>query len=161
MTNLVIEKIKKLESPPKIVKNIFSSEEINEFLKLYNNLPVTVHNKKQNVIKKRWLKGYSKKLEDIFHERLKKEIGSFKMDNLKDENDQDILGLIQESYSPIGLHVDGGFDLNNQIYKTCLGSLERKNQNHLLLFSKLVNFFDIFQGYSSLYNLGITSGVSR
>ena len=120
MTNLVIEKIKKLESPPKIVKNIFSSEEIKEFLKLYNNLPVTVHNKKQNVIKKRWLKGYSKKLEDIFHERLKKEIGSFKMDNLKDENDQDILGLIQESYSPIGLHVDGGFDLNNQIYKQTL-----------------------------------------
>ncbi len=120
MTNLVIEKIKKLESPPKIVKNIFSSEEIKEFLKLYNNLPVTVHNKKQNVIKKRWLKGYSKKLEDIFQERLKKEIGSFKMDNLKDENDQDILGLIQESYSPIGLHVDGGFDLNNQIYKQTL-----------------------------------------
>ena len=42
------------------------------------------------------------------------------MDNLKDENGKDIFGLIQESYSPIGLHVDGGFDLNNQIYKQTL-----------------------------------------
>ena len=42
------------------------------------------------------------------------------MDNLKDENGKDILGLIQESYNPIGLHVDAGFDLNNQIYKQTL-----------------------------------------
>ena len=30
------------------------------------------------------------------------------MDNLKDENNEDILGLFQESYNPIGLHVDAG-----------------------------------------------------
>ena len=42
------------------------------------------------------------------------------MDNLKDENGNDILGLIQESYAPIGLHVDGGFNFNNQIYKQSL-----------------------------------------
>ena len=42
------------------------------------------------------------------------------MDNLKDENGSDILGLIQESYAPIGLHVDGGFEINNQIYKQSL-----------------------------------------
>lgn len=118
--NSKIEKIKSLESPPKVIKGMFSKEEINEFLKLYNDLPTTVHNKKQNVIKKRWLQGYNKKLEKIFHERLEKEIGFFKLDNLKDENHNDILGLIQESYAPIGLHVDGGFDLNNQIYKQTL-----------------------------------------
>ncbi len=115
-----IEKIKKLESPPKVIKNLYSKEEIREFLKLYKELPTTVHNKKQNVIKKRWLQGYNGKLEKLFVDRLKKEIGDFKMDNLQDEKGQDIYGLIQESYAPIGLHVDGGFELNNQIYKQSL-----------------------------------------
>ena len=72
------------------------------------------------VIKKRWLQGYSEKLEKLFCERLKNEIGEFKMDNLKDENGKDIFGLIQESYAPIGLHVDGGFDIKNRIYKQSL-----------------------------------------
>ena len=115
-----ISEIKKLESEPKIIKNLFNKEEINEFLDLYKSLPITVHNKKQNVIKKRWLQGFNKKLEKIFYDRLQNEIGNFKMDNLKDENGKDILGLIQESYAPIGLHVDGGFELNNQIYKQSL-----------------------------------------
>ena len=115
-----IEKIKKLESPPKVIKNLYSKEEIKQFLKLYKELPTTVHNKKQNVIKKRWLQGYNGKLEKLFVDRLKKEIGDFKMDNLQDEKGQDIYGLIQESYAPIGLHVDGGFELNNQIYKQSL-----------------------------------------
>ena len=119
MNNLISE-IKKHESPPKVIENLFNEEEIQEFLKLYQNLPITVHNKKQNVIKKRWLQGFNKNLEKIFRERLEKEIGSFKMDNLKDEEGRDILGLIQESYAPIGLHVDGGFELKNQIYKQTL-----------------------------------------
>ena len=118
--NSNIDDIKKLESAPKIIKNIFNKDEINSFLKLYRNLPITKHNKKQNVIKKRWLQGYDTKLEKIFCEKLKKEIGTFKMDNLKDESGRDIFGLIQESYNPIGLHVDAGFDKNNQIYKQTL-----------------------------------------
>ena len=60
------------------------------------------------------------KLEKIFCERLKKEIGDFKMDNLQDESGKDIFGLIQESRAPIGLHVDAGFELKNQIYKQSL-----------------------------------------
>ena len=115
-----IEKIKQLESTPKIIKNLYSKEEIEEFLKLYKDLPTTVHNKKQNVIKKRWLQGYNEKLEKLFCERLKKEIGDFKMDNLQDENGKDIYGLIQESYAPIGLHVDAGFEVKSQIYKQSL-----------------------------------------
>ena len=115
-----IEEIKKRESSPKVIKNLYSKEEIQDFLKLYKDLPTTTHNKKQNVIKKRWLQGYNEKLEKLFYERLKKEIGDFKMDNLKDENGKDIYGLIQESYSPIGLHVDGGFELKNQIYRQSL-----------------------------------------
>ncbi len=79
----ILKEIKKLESSPKVIKNLFNQNEINEFLKLYHDLPITVHNKKQNVIKKRWLKGFNENLEKIFCERLEKEIGSFKMDNLK------------------------------------------------------------------------------
>ena len=115
-----IEKIKKFESSPKVIKNLFSAGEIEEFLKLYKNLPTTVHNKKQNVIKKRWLQGYSDKLEKLFVTKLKNEIGEFKMDNLQDENGKDIFGLIQESYAPIGLHVDAGFEAQNLIYKQSL-----------------------------------------
>ena len=118
--NEIIEKIKKSESPPKVIKNLFDKTEIEKFLKLYKDLPITVHNKKQNVIKKRWLQGYSDELENLFCQRLKKEIGDFEMDNLQDDEGKDIFGLIQESYAPIGLHVDGGFEIKNQIYKQSL-----------------------------------------
>ena len=64
--HIKIEEIKKNEGSPKVLKNLFSNDEINEFLKLYKSLPTTVHNKNQNVIKKRWLQGYSEKLEKLF-----------------------------------------------------------------------------------------------
>ena len=121
-----IDKIKSLESAPKVIKNLFSKREIENFLNLYHKLPTTVHNKKQNVIKKRWLKDYDKELESLFEKRIKNEIGDFKMDNLRDENDNDILGLFQESYSPIGLHVDAGFNLDEIIYKQTLIPLTSK-----------------------------------
>ena len=115
-----IEEIKKIEGQPKVIKNIFNKEEISKFIDLYNELPVTVHNKKQNVIKKRWLIEYSKELEELFYKRLKNEIGDFKYDNLKTNDGNDILGLFQESYNPIGLHIDGGFNLDDLIYKQSL-----------------------------------------
>ena len=49
------------------------------------------------------VQGYNEKLEKLFCERLKNEIGDFKMDNLQDDDGKDIYGLIQESYNPIGL----------------------------------------------------------
>ena len=97
-----------------------------KFLELYQKLPTTIHNKKQNVIKKRWLKNYSDELESLFFNKLKNEIGDFKMDNLKDENNDDILGLFQESYNPIGLHVDAGFNLEEIIFKQTLIPLTSK-----------------------------------
>ena len=121
-----IDKIKKLESSPKVVKNLFSKNEIEKFLKLYNELPTTVHNKKQNVIKKRWLKNFDKEMENIFYKKVSNEIGEFKMDNLKDEKNQDILGLFQESYNPIGLHVDAGFNLDEIIFKQTIIPLTSK-----------------------------------
>ena len=115
-----IEQIKKLEGSPRIIKNLFNKSEIDKFLNLYKNLPTTVHNKKQNVIKKRWIKEYGEKLEKLFYERLSQEIGSFKYDNLKENNGNEIYGLFQESYNPIGLHIDGGFNLDDLIYKQSL-----------------------------------------
>ena len=124
--NTKIEEIKKIESPPKVIKNMFKQDEIDSFLKLYENLPTTVHNKKQNVIKKRWLKDHNIELENLFYDKVKNEIGEFKMDNLKDENNQDVLGLFQESYHPIGLHVDAGFNLEEIIFKQTLIPLTSK-----------------------------------
>ena len=121
-----IDKIKNLEDSPKVIKNLFSKNEIEKFLNLYKELPTTVHNKKQNVVKKRWLKNYNNELESIFYDRVKNEIGEFKMDNLKDENNNDILGLFQESYNPIGLHVDAGFNLDEIIFKQTLIPLTSK-----------------------------------
>ena len=121
-----IDKIKKLESPPQVIKNLFSKNEIEKFLKLYKSLPTTVHNKKQNVIKKRWLKNFNEEMESLYYERVNNEIGDFRMDNLKDEKDNDILGLFQESYNPIGLHVDAGFNLDEIIFKQTLIPLTSK-----------------------------------
>ena len=121
-----INEIKKLESPPQVIKNFFDKKEIEKFVDLYKELPTTVHNKKQNVIKKRWLKNYSDELENLFYNKVKNEIGDFKMDNLKDEKNEDILGLFQESYNPIGLHVDAGFNLNEIIFKQTLIPLTSK-----------------------------------
>ncbi len=115
-----IDLIKESESSPKVIKNLFNEKEIQRFTDLYHQLPITVHNKKQNVIKKRWLISYSKELEELFCERLKKEIGDFQMDNLKTDSGDDIYGLFQESYNPIGLHIDGGFNPEDQIYKQSL-----------------------------------------
>ena len=121
-----ISEIKKLESPPQVIKNLFDKNEIEKFFNLYKELPITVHNKKQNVIKKRWLKNYSEELENLFYNKVKNEIGDFRMDNLKDEKNDDILGLFQESYNPIGLHVDAGFNLDEIIFKQTLIPLTSK-----------------------------------
>ena len=83
-----INEIKKFEGTPKIVK-IFSENEINDIKDLYYSLPVTVHNKTQNIIKKRWLQNYNKSLDEIYFSKLKKALGEFKMDNLKSDQNKD------------------------------------------------------------------------
>ena len=111
-----IDEIKKLESLPKIIK-LFSDQEIKNISELYNSLPVTVHNQKQNIIKKRWLQNYNKSLDTIYISKLKEALGEFKMDNLKSEKGEDFFGLFHESFSPLKLHVDSGFVENDIIFK--------------------------------------------
>ena len=83
-------------------------------------------------------KNFSEEL-GLFYKKVKNEIGDFKMDNLKDENNEDILGLFQESYNPIGLHVDAGFNLDEIVYKQTLIPLTSKGSK---LFLK-INFMEI------------------
>ena len=115
-----LKKIQSLESAPKVVKNLFSAEEIGQFLKLYEELPIAVNNLKQKVIKKRWLDGFGKDLELLYKSRIKSIIGDFKMDNLITEDGKECFGLFQESYKPLKLHVDAGFNLEDLIYKQTL-----------------------------------------
>ena len=111
-----IDEIKKLEGPPKIVK-LFSDQEIKDILELYNSLPITTNNKKQNIIKKRWIQNYNKSLDKIYISKLKITLGDYMMDNLKTEAGEDFLGLFHESFSPLKLHVDSGFNDKDVIFK--------------------------------------------
>ena len=116
MKNKNIDIIKKLESSPKIVK-IFSNKEIKDMLDLYNSLPVTTHNKKQNIIKKRWLQNYNKSLDKIYISKIQEVLDDFKMDNLQSEKGEDFYGLFRESFSPLKLHADTGFGDDVITYK--------------------------------------------
>ena len=111
-----LEKIKSLESPPQII-NIFSTKEIKMIQELYFALPERTFNKKQNVRKKAWIQNYNKELDKIYFNKLKDVLGDFKMDTLKNENGEDLYGLFHESFSPLSLHVDSGFDEDAIIYK--------------------------------------------
>lgn len=117
-----LEEIKSLESAPKIL-NIFSEQEIKMMQNLYEDLPLTVFNKKQNVKKKMWSQKYNLNLEKIYLKKLKNHMGDFKMDNLKDKNGADFFGIIHESFSPLKLHVDSGFYENDLIYKQIITPL--------------------------------------
>ncbi|MAH53654.1 MAG: hypothetical protein CMI68_01715 [Candidatus Pelagibacter sp.] len=111
-----IYEIKKLESPPRIVK-LFSEQEINSIIKLYASLPVTLYNKKQNIIKRRWIQNYNKSLDEIYTSKLREVLGEYKMDNLKSDKGEDFLGLFHESFSPLKLHADSGFGEEDIIFK--------------------------------------------
>lgn len=116
MKHIHLKEIKKLESKPKILK-IFSEKEIKMFIELYATLPETVYNKKQNVRKKAWIQNYNKELDKIYFEKIKDVLGDFKMDTLKSKKGEDYFGLFHESFFPLPLHVDSGFEEESIIYK--------------------------------------------
>jgi len=117
-----LDKIKSLETPPKKV-NIFSEKEIKMIKKLYEDLPETTFNKKQNVRKKTWIQNYNKELDKIYFNKLKEVLGDFKMDTLKSETGEDYYGLFHESFSPLPLHVDSGFNEEAILYKQVITPL--------------------------------------
>ena len=122
MKHIHLDKIKKLESPPKIV-NIFSEKEIKMIQELYSELPETVFNKKQNVRKKGWIPNYNKELDKIYFDKIRDVLGDFKMDTLKSKTGENYYGLFHESFSPLPLHVDSGFDEKAIIFKQVITPL--------------------------------------
>ena len=116
MKHIHLEKIKNYESPPKIV-NIFSEKEIKMMQQLYTILPETAFNKKQNIRKKRWIQNYNRELDKIYFDKIKNVLSDFKMDSLKSETGEDFYGLYHESFSPLPLHVDSGFNEEAIIFK--------------------------------------------
>ena len=122
MKHIHLDKIKSLESAPRKV-NIFSEKEIKMIQELYHSLPERTFNKKQNVKKKAWVQNYNKELDKIYFNKLKDVLGEYKMDSLKSENGEDYYGLFHESFSPLPLHVDSGFDENAIIYKQVITPL--------------------------------------
>ena len=116
MEHLYLNKIKSYESSPIIVK-IFSDKEIEMIQKLYSALPERVFNKKQNIRKKVWTQNYNKELDELYFNRLKDVLGDFKMDTLQSEKNEDYYGIFHESFSPLKLHVDSGFEEKSIIYK--------------------------------------------
>jgi len=116
MKHKYLDKIKSLEFPPKKM-NIFSDKEINMIQELYNMLPESTFNNKQNIRKKAWQKNFNKELDIIYFNRLKEALGDFKMDSLKSDKGEDYYGLFHESFSPLPMHVDSGFDEETIIYK--------------------------------------------
>ena len=117
-----LDQIKSLESPPKIL-NIFSEKEIKMIQKLYDILPEKVFNKKQNIRKKAWIQNYNKELDKIYFDKIKDVLGDFKMDTLKDKTGKYYYGLFHESFSPLSLHVDSGFNEEDIIFKQVITPL--------------------------------------
>ena len=122
MNHIYLDKIKSNESPPKIV-NIFSPKEIEMIQQLYADLPERIFNKKQNIRKKTWIQSYNKELDKIYLDKIKDVLGDFKMDSLKSETGEDFYGLFHESFSPLPLHVDSGFNEKDIIYKQVITPL--------------------------------------
>ena len=116
MERINLDKVKENESPPKII-NIFSEKEIKMIQELYTDLPEKIFNKKQNIIKKAWMQNYNKELDKLYFDKVRSVLGDFKMDTLKSESGEDFYGLFHESFSPLSLHVDSGFDEKAIIYK--------------------------------------------
>ena len=115
-----IEKIKKFESKPFVVSNFLNKDEIKSFQNLYEELPVEINNERQKIIKKKWDVQFQKELQNNYIKKLKENIADFEMDNPDTKNGSKSLGLFQESYKPVTLHVDTGFDFDKIIYKQTL-----------------------------------------
>ena len=145
MNRINIETIIKNQSEPRVVKNFFSPSEVIQLHELNEKLPITTHNKEQRAIKKRWIQGYNEKLDTIFINRLKNEVGDYKFDTLKSHDGNDILGLIQQCYLPLPTHTDTGFNLNDIIYKQTLVPLTSYGQTVIFKqrFYGVATFFTI------------------
>ena len=122
------KKIKNYESSPLVIKNFLKKEEIKTIQDLYKDLPVEINNKRQKINKKKWITSFYLNLQKKIIQKIKKKIGNFKLDNPKTKNGFESFGLFQESYKPVNLHVDTGFDFKKIIFKQILLPLSSKGE---------------------------------
>ena len=120
MMHKFLEKIQSYEQKPYVIKNFISSDEVKLFQKLYNELPVEINNRRQKIIKKKWSVDFDENLQKIYLDKLRLNLSNFQMDNPKTKDGEDSLGLFQESFMPVSLHVDSGFDFSKVIFKQTL-----------------------------------------
>jgi hypothetical protein len=140
-----IKKIKENESRAIIIKNFLTKNQIKKIKNLYKNLPIEINNKRQKIIKKKWIASFYPNLQKIFIQKLKKKLGNFKLDNPKTKNSLSSFGLFQESYKPVGLHVDTGFDFKKIIFKQFLLPLSSKGET--------IVFKNKFYGCSTTFSI--------
>ena len=140
-----LEKIKKLETKPHVIKNFLNDEEVKLFKKLYEELPIEINNKRQKIVKKKWAIEFNKELQIKYIQKLKEIIGDYEMDNPETKNGSQSLGLFQESYMPVNLHVDTGFDFEKIIYKQTLLALSEVGET--------VIFKNRFYGCSTTFSI--------
>ncbi len=143
-----IHEIKKFESKPFIVRGFLNKNEIKLFQNLYKELPVEINNIRQKIIKKKWSVEFSKELQKKYINKLREVIGDYEMDNPETKEGVKSLGLFQESYMPVTLHVDTGFDFNKKIYKQTLIPLSNEGET--------VIFKNRFYGCSTTFSIDPT-----
>ncbi len=148
-----IDEIKKNESKPIIVKNFLDKTEILKFQKLYSDLPVEVDNKRQKIVKKKWSINFEKELQINYKNKLKSIIGDYQMDNPNSKDNLESLGLFQESFLPVSLHVDTGFDFNKIIFKQTLVPLSEEGET--------IIFKNRFYGCSTTFSINPTELAAK
>ena len=77
--------------------------------------------------------------------KIKKKLGNFKLDNPKTKNGLSSFGLFQESYKPVSLHTDTGFNFRKVIFKQFLLPLSPKGET--------VIFKNRFYGCSTTFSI--------
>ena len=140
-----INKIKINEGECLVIKRFLNKNQIKKIQELYKDLPLEINNKRQRILKKKWPKNFLPELQKIFINKLMKEIGPFKLDNPKTKEGFSSFGLFQESYKPVNLHVDTGFNFKKIIFKQFLLPLSSKGET--------VVFKNKFYGCSTTFSI--------
>ena len=123
-----IDKIKSFEEKPFVINNFVDEDEIKIFQSLYDKLPIEINNTRQKIIKKKWAEDFYIDLQKKYIEKLSSFLKDFKMDNPETKDSKKSLGLFQESFLPVSLHVDAGFDFEKIIYKQTLLPLSKDGE---------------------------------
>ena len=140
-----IKQITKIESSPLIIKKILTRAQIKKIQHLYKILPIEINNKRQKIIKKKWISSFCTDIQKILIKKIKKKIGNFKLNNPKNKNGLSSFGLFQESYKPVNLHADTGFEFHKIIFKQFLLPLSSKGET--------VIFKNRFYGCSTTFSI--------